>query len=264
MIALSEWHRIELAEELSDLVENPRRKDYTIHTIADKSTAHQQLVQMALVIAGAETREAFPLARKYPVHFLKQYYPASFHPDPAEEFHNLEAISTLLESPPPIGWTRNSIRSCFIPGTPFDRLSPFGVEPPEANIRLAEEARSDRLIGLWYLLESLHRQVKKLHRAGWCHGDLELHNTVVSLSPIRLFLIDFEAARKREGMDAQEWKKACREDLRNIFREAIYIQSAIGRQPGPLGRESVRAMDWLFKNPEPFRASLSAVGLHEP
>ena len=52
-------------------------------------------------------------------------------------------------------------------------------------------------IGLWRLVEVLHGQVTALHRAGLVHGDLFLHNVIVSTSPIGVYPIDFEHAADR-------------------------------------------------------------------
>ncbi|MDD5349277.1 MAG: hypothetical protein PHQ12_03610, partial [Chthoniobacteraceae bacterium] len=70
-IPLSAFHRIEVAESLRYLLREPREKDFSIRSIARKMGPDgRELVQMELVIAGRETRAAYPMAARYPIHFV--------------------------------------------------------------------------------------------------------------------------------------------------------------------------------------------------
>jgi hypothetical protein len=208
----------------------------------------RELVQMELVIAGRETRAAYPLASKYPIHFVKRYHPWSFHGDPKVEFENHQTAAAILGAPEPIGCDANSIRSSFLPGRPLSRLSPFtDVEPQERCLGIAQQADPAALIGLWKLGEEAYRQVCALHARSFFHRDLELHNLIVCTAPVRVFLIDFESAeREFRGTDAER-EELRRTDLAELFRLAIYLQSGLGRQAGNLAEASLAALPHLFR-----------------
>jgi len=248
-IPLSEFHRIEVNEDFRYLLKQPREKDFTLRSIARKEGPDgRELVQMELVIAGRETRLAYPLAARYPIHFLKRYNPGSFHGDPKIEFENYQAAAVILDAPEPIGYDARSIRSPFFPGKPLSRLSPFtDVEPQERCLTIAQQTDPAVLIGLWKLTEEAYAQVLLLHAKNFFHRDLELHNLIVCTSPVRVFLIDFESAvRKFRGTKAE--KQTLRDaDLAEIFRLAIYLQSGLGRQEGALAEASLAALPQLFR-----------------
>jgi len=246
MIELSPYHQIELAPAWEALRDNPPDRDQVIRTVSRKMLNDQPLIQGDLVFAGLDTKAEFPLAEKYPVHFRKTYYPGAFHKPPQQEYDHHLQISEILNVPPPIGATRNSFRSCMIPGTPLDRLSPFGIEPPDHNIGIAEDCELTSLMGLWKLFENVHDQITKLHAAGLAHGDLFLHNIIISLSPIGVFLIDFELAVEKKEISAEEWQKACSNDFEEVHRAATYVQCGLGRQSGSLAETSLSHLDLLF------------------
>jgi len=208
MIELSPYHQIQLAPAWEDLRDNPPDRDQVIRTVSRKMLNDQPLIQGDLVFAGLETRAEFPLAEKYPVHFRKTYYPVAFHKPPQLEYDHHLQVSKILDVPPPIGATKNSFRSCMIPGIPLNRISPFGIEPLDRNIGVAEECESSSLIGMWGLFASVQDQVEKLHAAGIAHGDLFMHNIIISLSPIGVFLIDFELAVEKKKVSSEDWEKA--------------------------------------------------------
>ncbi|NOX98885.1 MAG: hypothetical protein GXP30_03985 [Verrucomicrobia bacterium] len=246
MIELSPYHQIELAPAWEALRDNPPDRDQVIRTISRKMLNDQPLIQGDLVYAGLDTKAEFPLSEKYPVHFRKTYYPGAFHKPPQLEYdHHLE-ISQILDVPAPIGATRNSFRSCLIPGTPLSRLYPFGVEPLDRNINLAEEGETTSLMGLWNLLETAHEQVTRLHAAGLAHGDLFFHNIIVPSSPIGIFLIDFELAVEKQGVSDEAWQKACSADFEELHQTAVYIQCGLGKQVGDLAENSLARLDELF------------------
>ncbi len=259
MVPVSPFHQIELAEVLQRKLEHPGESDYVVRRISQKTVNGQPLIQGELVVSGTRTLEEFPLAREFPVHFRKTYYPICFHQDPAREYENHLAASEIIPVPPPIGSTRTSFRSCFLPGKPYSSLSPFGVEPEEGNLPIAEGADPAALIGLWTLLAPIYDQIQRLHEAGFAHGDLFLHNVIVSLSPVGGHLIDFElATRKSEAASEEEWQAKVGDDFREILTEAVHLQCALGAQQGPLAEAAIDQLPALFKNPDRFRRAIEA------
>ena len=248
-IPLSPYHSIEVAESLRDLLARPREKDFQLRSIARKEGPDgRELVQMQLVIAGRQTLDAHPLAARYPIHFLKSYHPWSFHGDPQVEFDNHRAAAAILGAPEPIGCDANTIRSCFLPGKPLSRLSPFtDVEPQERCLGIAQQTDPAALIGLWKLAGEAYAQMGKLHERGFFHRDLELHNLIVCTAPVRVFLIDFESAERDFHGTAGEREELVFNDTAELFRLAIYIQSGLGKQEGPLAEASLAALPRLFR-----------------
>lgn len=238
-VTLSPRHHAQLIPEFQYLVNSPPDHDMVIRTVSRKLSNDMPLIQGHLVIAGKDTLQAFPLAQTYPVHFRKTYYPTAFHPPATLEYAKHEKISRLIDVPPPIGATKNCFRSCFIPGIPLNRISPFGVEPLEQNLGVAERAAPGLLFGLWHLLEQVETQLSTLHRNGMAHGDLFLHNVIVSRSPIAVCLIDFEQAIERNSdMTDPEWAEIAFRDLEEVFQHALWVQAGLGAQPGSLGERS--------------------------
>jgi hypothetical protein len=212
-----------------------------------------------LVIAGKKTRGAFPLARNYPVHFLKSYYPWSFHGDPRIEFENSQTAAEILGSPEPIGYDANSFRAAFIPGKPLSRISPFtDVEPAERCLGIALQADPAALIGLWKLAEQVFAHLEKLHACRFFHRDLELHNVIVCTAPLQVFLIDFESAERAFDGSEEDFEERRFRDLAELLRLAVFVQSGLGRQEGPLARASLDALPKLFRSSETFASRLDA------
>lgn len=259
-LPLSPLHSVEIAEAYAHLVEQPSEKDFPLHTIARKTAANgRPLVHSELVIAGRQTRETYPLAARYPVHFLKSYHPWSLHGDPAVEFENTRAAAEILGSPPPIGCDANTFRSTFIPGRPLSKLSPFtGVEPPDRCIPLAREADSAALIGLWRIAEEVFSQLETLHARRFAHGDAELHNIIVCLAPVRAFLIDFESSERDFSGSEKQWTEQRRRDRCELLRLAVFLQCGLGRQAGALAETALQALPYIFRHPSALLASLDA------
>jgi hypothetical protein len=143
-----------------------------------------------------------------------------------------------------------------LPGKPFNRVSPFGAEPEESNIRIAQELTLAASAGLWRLLEEALGLFQKLHAGGLAHGDAELHNLIVCGSPLELLLIDFENSVTRGSLDEPAWQAKCLADLQFILREAIFVQCALGPQTGELADLSRQHMDSLLKHPDRFRREI--------
>src|SRR5690606_10765744 len=116
-------HRLLLAEVYEDYLAEPGENDFVLRELANKKSPTQQsLVQGSLVVSGKKTRAAFPLASEYPVHFRKTFSPMAFRRDPEGEYRRHLRASELIELPPPNGATKDSVRSCFIPGKPLNRM----------------------------------------------------------------------------------------------------------------------------------------------
>jgi len=243
-IAVSPHDSIELADEYHALVEVPRAHDYVLRTLMRREVNGQPLVAGELVIAGEDTRAEHPLANEYPLHFRKSYYPVAFFQDPAGEFERQELVSRIPELgvAAPIGFTRTSFRSCFVPGIGLHRLSPFPVEPEERNIEKAAGTSILELLGLWHLLEEWAVQLIALHEAGLTHGDLELHNIIITRSPTRVVMIDFENAVKKEESEVEVWEKAVDADWQGLLKLALIVQCGLGTQGTELGRRALEAL----------------------
>ncbi len=240
-------HAIELPDTLYRLVEQPPEHDFVMRRLSEKLANGEPLIQGELVIAGKDTLDQYPLAREYPVHFRKTYYPTCFHQDPGQELRRHQRVAQILPLPPPIGCTRTSYRSCFVPGHSLDKLAPFELDPPDANLRVAEEMPITARIGLWRVFEVLHGQVTTLHRAGVVHGDLFLHNVIVSTSPIGVYPIDFEHAEGRaETATDEAWRGICEQDLLELRKAAAYLLCVLGPQPGELAAEIGARVEDLF------------------
>jgi hypothetical protein len=250
-------HAIELPEALFRLIVQPPEHDFVMRRLSEKLANGEPLIQGELVIAGKDTLDRYPLAREYPVHFRKTYYPTCFHQDPGQELRRHQRVAEILPIPPPIGCTRTSFRSCFLPGHSLDKLAPFGLEPPEANLRVAEQMPVAAQIGLWRLFEILHGQLTDLHRAGLVHGDLLLHNVIVSTSPIGVYPIDFERTVDRtETASDEAWRELCEQDLLELRKAAAYLLCVLGPQPGELAAGIGARLEELFPSAARLRERL--------
>ncbi len=249
-------HRIALGEDYERMLDKPPREDFVVRTLARRKAGEMTLMMGELVIAGEGTRNLFDRAAKYPVHFRKTYYPGKLHGDPRIEFERHELASTLIPVPAPIGSTPNTFRSCFLPGTPLDRLSGLGTEPDESNIRTAQELSLAAAAGLWTLTETALAHLTTLQTAGLTHGDTHLHNWVVCPSPLELLPIDFEVASLKEQLPPEEWERRCDADRSHLLKFAIYLMCGLGRQRGPLADASMSAIDRLVSPVEAFQRAI--------
>jgi len=252
-IAVSPRHDVLLAAEYVTLIEHPPKHDFVVRTIARRQTNDLVLMLAELVIGGEETRRLYPLADKYPLHFRKTYFPGQMHGDPENELENHSLAAQIIPIPPPIGCGSSEFRSCLLPGQPYVRLSPFGVEPAEMNLGLAEKLPLSSAAGLWFLAEQALQQLLALQRGGLAHGDAELHNFIVCPSPLELFLIDFGSSVRQSAVTPEAWAARCRRDLGPLLREAVFLQCALGQQGGPLSELSWNQMGDLFTTPDRFR-----------
>jgi hypothetical protein len=249
-----------LAIELIPLVEKPPRQDFVVRTQARREANGLPLMTAELVIAGQETRLAHPAAATYPLHFRKTYFPGRMHDDPRHEFEQHLLASQLCGTPPPIGYEAAVFRSCLVPGQSYARLTPFGGEPPENNIAKAQKLALATAAGLWRLAEETLADLMRLHEGGLTHGDAELHNIIVCSAPLQPILIDFEVAARRDAVPPSDWDRRCNADLLPLLREAVYLQCALGRQPGRLGELSWSLLAELFRSPDRFRAAIEIQG----
>ena len=256
MVAVSPRHELLLAPEYAQLVRYAPEHDFVMRTITRREANGLQLMSAEMVIAGKDTRKEFPLAEQYPMHFRKTYFPGRLRGDPSVEFANQQWAAEILDAPPPIGFTKDTFRSCFVPGKPYSRLTPFGIEPAENNVGIAEELDLAKAAGLWWLCSEAFDQLTRLHAAGLVHGDMEMHNIAVAPSPVGAVLIDFELARRQKDLPAVEWEKMVKGDLTELLKEAIYLQCALGRQPGAMADMAMARIAELFPSAGCFERSI--------
>lgn len=252
MVAVSPRHEVLLAPEYAQLVRFPPDHDFVMRTITQREAGGLQLMSAEMVIAGKPTRKEFPLADVYPMHFRKTYFPGRLRADPSVEFSHQQRAAEILGAPPPIGWTRDTFRSCFVPGKPYSRLTPFGIEPVENNVGVAEELNLAAAVGLWWLCGQVFDQLLKLHDQGLAHGDMELHNITIAPAPAEAVLIDYELAKEQREMSAADWEKLVRADFAELLKEAVFLQCALGRQPGPMADMAMQRIGELFPSPGRF------------
>ena len=256
MVPVSPRHSVLLAPEYAQLTRSAPEHDFVMRTITRREANGLPLMSAEVVIAGKDTRRQFPLAAEYAMHFRKTCFLGRLRGEPSAEFANQQRASEILGAPPPIGWTKDSFRSCFVPGKPYSRLTPFGIEPVENNVAVAEEIDLAKALGLWWLCQQAFAQLEKLREAGMAHGDMELHNIAVAPAPAEAVLIDFELAKWRKDLSDADWPKALRADFTELLREAIYLQCALGRQPGPLAEMAMERIAELFPSPGRFERTI--------
>lgn len=256
LIPVSPRHAVRVAPDYLPMIRRAPGTDFVVRTITKREAHGLPLMSADMVIAGAEARERFAAANTYPLHFRKTLYPGRLHGDPRHEFARHTEAAAAIGIPPPIGCTHNVFRSCLLPGLPYSRLSPFGVEPEEANIVLAQQLALPSAAGLWRMIEDAFADLQALHLSGLAHGDAELHNFIVCPSPLEVVVIDFEAAVRREVVSPEVWDATCDKDLGPVLREATLLQCRLGQQPGELADTAWRRMDALFKNPDRFRREI--------
>lgn len=252
MVPVSPRHEVLLAPEYAQLIRYAPEHDFVMRTITRREANGLQLMSAEMVIAGKDTRKQFPLADRYPMHFRKTYFPGRLRGDPSVEFENQKVASEILDAPPPIGHTNDTFRACFVPGKPYSRLTPFGVEPVENNVGIAEELHLATAVGLWFLCCQAFDELVRLHENGMVHGDMELHNITVAPSPAEAVLIDFELSRRRADLTDAEWQKFVAADFTELLKEAVYLQCALGKQPGPLAGMAMEKIGDLFPSPGRF------------
>jgi len=244
------------------MIDKAPREDFVVRTLARRKAGEMTLMMGELVIAGAGTRERYERARAYPLHFRKTYYPGKLHGDPLTEFELHERASMLVDVPPPIGSTPNTFRSCFLPGTPFNQLSTLGTEPDESNIALAQQLSLAGAAGLWRLCEEAFGLLVRMQQGGLTHGDAHLHNFIVCPSPLEVLPIDFEIGVSRDSVTPEVWEQRCQADRQHVLKLAIYLQCALGRQRGPLSRESMTRIALLVRPADTFYGVIAERTFH--
>jgi len=255
-VPVSLRHSVRLAREYVILVHKAQRRDFVVRTITRREANGVPLMSAEIVIAGEETRAEFPLAREYPLHFRKTYFPGRLHGDPKDEFDRQTRASEIIGVPPPIGHAPTVFRTCLLPGVPYSTLSPFAAEPEEANIPKAHKLPLAHAAGLWQLAESAFRQITTLHDAGLSHGDTELHNFVVCPSPLEILPIDFEGAAERTGLANEDWEYRVKKDTAPLLRQAVLLECALGTQVGAFAELARSRMNELFRDGERFRREI--------
>lgn len=256
-IRVSPRHHVALADDYLRMIDVAPQEDFVVRNLARRKADEMTLMMGDLVIAGAATRDQYELARTYPLHFRKTYYPGKLHGDPGTEFELHRRASALVDVPPPIGSTPNSFRSCFLPGTPLDRLSTLGTEPDESNIGVARELSLAAAAGLWRLAEEALGLLTRMQLGGLTHGDAHLHNFIVCPSPLEVLPIDFEIGALKDLLPPDAWEQRCQADRQHLLKLAIYLQCALGRQRGPLADESIAAVERLAHPAVAFQSAIA-------
>jgi hypothetical protein len=251
-IQVSPRHYVALADDYLHMIDRAPREDFVVRTLARRKAGEMTLMMGELVIAGAATRDRYELARVYPLHFRKVYYPGKLHGDPQTEFELHQQASTLVAVPPPIGSTPNSFRSCFLPGTPLNQLSKLGTEPDESNMGLAKELSLASAAGLWKLVEEVFALLTRMQQGGLTHGDAHLHNFIVCPSPLEVVPIDFEIGVLQDSVSSEVWEQRCEADRQHLLKLAIYLQCALGRQRGPLAEAAMSRLELLVRPADRF------------
>lgn len=255
-VDVSPRHRVNVDEDYLALIERAPLEDFVVRVLTRRTAAAQPLMTGEVVIAGAATRRAYPLAARYPLHFRKTYYPGRLHGDTTREFELHGMASTLVDLPPPIGCTGSTYRSCLLPGTPLDRLSELGVEPDRRNIALARAMPLPAAAGLWRFVEMAFDLLQTLHEGGLSHGDAHLHNLIVCPSPLEVLPVDFESSAAREAVSSDAWVGRCEADVQHLLKLAVYLQCALGRQRGALAREAQGRLTQLVGSPSAFARAI--------
>jgi len=253
---VSPRHTVTVDDDYFSLVERAPEQDFVVRTLAKTMAGDTPLMVGELVIAGRATRERYPLARDYPLHFRKTYYPGRMRGDTEVEYERHGRASQVLGIPPPIGQKGGTFRSCLLPGRPFDRIMPFGTEPEDSNVRHADGLALATAAGLWLLAERIMAMLIRLHDAGLTHGDAQLHNFIVCYAPVDVLPVDFDMSVLRDGVSEEDWRQRCAEDFRPLLRIAVYLQCALGAQEGVLAELALGQLDSLFARGEPFRRAI--------
>jgi hypothetical protein len=256
LIAVSPRHSVRLAEEYVALVHRAPERDFVVRTIAKREVNGMPLMRADIVIAGQDTRRQFLAAARFPLHFCKTYFPGRLHGDPKHEFDRQTEASAVIKIPAPIGYGDEVFRACLLPGTPYDRLSPFGVEPEERALAHARDLPLASAAGLLRLAEEGFQLLVALHQNGLAHGDAELHNFIVCPSPLEILIVDFEAAVRKDTVSSEVWEKSKAADFEPLLRESVLLQCSLGPQPGPLAEMARDRIDRSFKNPDRFRREI--------
>jgi hypothetical protein len=257
-VQVSPRHEVTVDDDYAALIARAPGRDFVVRTLAKRTAGDSPLMLGELVIASHATREKFPLAKLYPLHFRKTYYPGQLRGDPQGEFERQLKASALIDIPPPIGHEEGTFRSCLLPGRPFDMVSPFGSEPPESNLKHADKLSLAAAAGLWLLAEQMFDTLTSLQTGGMTHGDAQLHNFIVCPSPLEVLPIDFDMAVMRDGLGDDAWRERCAGDLEPLLKVAVFLQCALGAQPGELAALSLERIDALFSRSEPFVRAIEA------
>jgi hypothetical protein len=256
LVKVSPRHSVRLAQEYLAIIERPRRDDFVVRTVARKEANGTPLMSAEIVLAGRATRERFPLADQYPLHFRKTHFPGHLHGDPGIEFARHKDASEIIDIPAPIGFDERTFRACLIPGISLHGLSPFHGEPEDIHLRQARELPLVAAAGHWKLAELAFESLRALHQGGLVHGDAVLQNFIVCPSPLEILPIDFEGSARRDDVEEDEWNRRAEGDLDELLRHAIYLLCALGRQPGALAEAAVGRIDRLLRASDRFRQAI--------
>ncbi len=257
-VQVSPRHAVTIDGDYFSLVQRAPEQDFVVRTLVRTMAGDTPLMVGELVIAGQRTRERHPLAAVYPLHFRKTYFPGRLRGDTEVEFERHARASEVLDIPPPIGRAGGTFRTCLLPGRPLHEVVlPFGSDPEESNLRHADAMSLATAGGVWSFVERAVAALLTLHRAGITHGDAQLHNFIVCYAPVEVIPIDFDMSVAREAVGEEAWRAECDRDLEQLLKIAVFVQCALGAQPGELGGLSLARMDTLFERSEPFRRAIA-------
>ena len=254
LIKVSPRHSVRLAQEYSHLIGRAPQRDFVVRNLVRRDANGLPLMTAELVIAGRETRERFPLASLYPLHFRKTYFPGRFHADPETEFQrHSRAVESIHCLRPLAGRARRSApvfsRANLTPPVALRRRA--GREQPGARAGNSD-SRLPPLAARKKLLFNSRRFMKAASRtATWnCTTSSSVRAIGVGAHRLRQCC----GTRKRRP---RAWEKGCARDFTQLLREAVFLQCALGRQPGPLADLAWQRMDEFLKAPERFRREIA-------
>ena len=113
-VKVSPRHSVAVDPDYYAMIKRAPQQDFVVRTLAKRMAGETPLMSGELVIAGLATRERYPLAAEFPLHFRKTYHPGRLRGDPQVEFERHTRASEILGIPLPIGHTPNTFRSCLL------------------------------------------------------------------------------------------------------------------------------------------------------
>lgn len=237
----------------------PGKEDTVIQPVyLDATTSGRIITRGEIVVAGEETRRAFPRTKDFALHFRKTFTPES-GPIKRGESPDIEFRKTVpiyrrfrQEVPEPLGHSQWTYRCTAVCGQTFNALSPFVDIKTESALELDLDhsifrEHAERVIRFCELLD-------KLHASGSTHGDLTLHNAMWDESG-KAVLIDLAGSETLSEMSREQRIAAINDDFSELYRDLILAQYHVGRLEHPHAKRSIQQIEDLF--PEEFLAKLN-------
>jgi len=233
-----------LPEDFLKYISKPQEEDIICRQIFEN-----QSVRCELVIAGKETRKAFPLANEFPIHVLKTNM-GDMEYDARKEFSLTLLLATEAPGlgPMPIGFTNKTFRSEFINGQTIRSLSaPFPIYKVKGDTKEPKKPSKEDLTSIWQAAEKTYLQAKELHESGFTHGDLHMDNVIIDTNG-NAKLIDFETLQ--EPLREEDYEKDFF-NIKELGKKLVHL----GLEPptGPL-KEAMEPEIKLVKHQMALRA----------